>query len=65
MRRCHVIKNRVPWWLFAVIASGALVASGIYVRIMSVEGATGAHVARAAGFGVLGLIMLWGATHGR
>ena len=56
-------EKRVPWWLFGVISIGALVATGIYVGIMSVEGTTGIRLAAAAGFGLLGLIMFWGATH--
>jgi hypothetical protein len=55
-------KNRVPWWLFGLIAVGALLASGIYLGIMSVEGVTGIRMVQAIGFGVLGLIMFWGAT---
>jgi hypothetical protein len=58
-----MVMKRVPWWLFSLIAIGALVASGIYVGIMSVEGFTGMILAQAAGFGILGLIMFWGATH--
>ena len=57
------MKNRAPWWLFAVVAVGALLASGIYIGIMSVEGTTTPHVAQAIAFGLLGMIMLWGATH--
>jgi hypothetical protein len=57
------MEHRVPWWLFAVIAVGGLLASGIYLGIMSVEGPTSARIIEAAGFGLLGLIMLWGATH--
>ena len=56
-------KNRVPWWLYALIAIGSLLASGIYLGILSVEGFTGLRMVEAAGFGLLGLIMLWGATH--
>jgi hypothetical protein len=56
-------KNRVPWWLYAIIAAGALLASGIYLGHMSVEGFTGVRTVQATGFGILGLIMLWGATH--
>jgi amino acid permease len=56
-------EGRVPWWLFGVISIGALVATGIYVGIMSVEGTTGGRLAAAAGYGLLGLIMFWGATH--
>lgn len=60
-----MIKNRVPWWLFAIIAIGALLASGIYLGIMSVEGFTRIRILQAAGFGLLGLIMFWGAIHSR
>ena len=60
-----MIKNRVPWWLFAIIATGALLASGIYLGITSVEGFTGIRILQAAGFGLLGLIMFWGAIHSR
>jgi hypothetical protein len=56
-------KNRVPWWVFGLIAVGALVASGINVGIMSVEGTSGMRIVQALGFGVLGLTMFWGATH--
>jgi hypothetical protein len=59
------MKKRAPWWLFALVAGGALLASGIYIGIMSVEGTTTPHVARAIAFALLGLIMLWGATHSR
>jgi hypothetical protein len=64
-RRYRTMSNRVPWWLFATIAAGALLASGIYLGIMSVEGFAGVRIAQAAGFGLLGLLMLWGATHSR
>jgi hypothetical protein len=59
------MKHQVPWWLFAVIAAGALVASGIYVGIMSIKGFAPVRLAQAVGFGALGLIMIWGATHSR
>ena len=59
------MKSRVPWWLFAVIAAGALLASGVYVGVMSVDGSTGVRMLKGVGFGVIGLIMLWGATHDR
>lgn len=61
--RVRMTNKRVPWWLYALIATGALLASGIYLGIMSVEGSTGLRLVQAAGFGLLGLIMLWGATH--
>jgi hypothetical protein len=56
-----MIKNRAPWWLFAFIAIGALLASGIYVGIMSVDGFTGPRMVQAVGFGLVGLSMFWGA----
>jgi hypothetical protein len=59
------MKSRVPWWLFAVIAVGALLASGVYLGITSAQGSTTIHIAQAVGFGVLGLITFWGATHSR
>lgn len=54
-----------PWWGFAIISIGGLLASGIYLGIMSVEGFAGIRIAQAAGFGVLGLIMFWGALSRR
>ena len=54
-------KGSFPRWLFAILAIGGLLASGIYLGIMSVEGMTGMRMVQAAGFGVLGLIMFWGA----
>lgn len=50
-----------PRWLFAIIAICGLLASGIYVGVMSVEGFTGIRLFQAAGFGILGLLMFWGA----
>ena len=57
------MKRRAPWWLFAVIAAGALLASGVFLGTMSIEGPTATRIIQAVGFGVLGLTMLWGATH--
>jgi hypothetical protein len=62
-RRHLMTETRVPWWLFAIIAVGALLASGIYLGIMSAEGFAGLHLVQAVGFGLLGLIMFWAATH--
>lgn len=58
-----MVQRRVPWWLFGLIAVGTLVASGIYVGILSVEGFTGIRLVQAVAFGLLGLIMFWGAAH--
>ena len=56
-------KKRFPRWLFAILAIGALLASGVFVGIMSVAGLTAVRIAQAAGYGLLGLVMFWGATH--
>jgi hypothetical protein len=58
-------KRSFPRWLFAVIAIGGLVASGIYLGIMSVEGFTSLRFAQSAGYGLLGLVMFWGAIQRR
>ena len=58
-------KHSFPRWIFAVIASGGLMASGIYLGIISVEGVTSIRLVEAIGFGLLGLIMFWGAIQRR
>lgn len=58
-------KGSFPRWLFAILAIGGLLASGIYLGIVSVEGFTGIRLAQAAGFGILGLVMFWGALQRR
>jgi len=58
-------KQRFPRWLFVVIAVGGLLASGLFLGILSVEGATTARILQTAGFGLLGLVMLWGALNGQ
>ena len=58
-------KQSFPRWLFAIIAIGGLLASGIFLGIMSVEGLTGVRLVQAVGFGILGLIMFWGAIQRR
>lgn len=58
-----MIRKQFPWWLFGIISIGALLASGIFIGIMSVEGLTAPRIAQAAVFGLLGLVMFWGATH--
>ena len=58
-------KRSFPRWIFAILAIGGLLASGIYLGIMSVDGLTGLRLAQAAGFGILGLIMFWGAIQQR
>jgi len=58
-------KGSFPRWLFAILAIGGLLASGIYLGIVSVEGFTGIRLAQAAGFGIFGLVMFWGAIQRR
>ena len=60
-----ISKESFPRWLFAILATGGLVASGIFIGIMSVEGFTGVRLLQAAGFGILGLLMFWGALSRR
>ena len=52
--------RRFPRWGFAVVGAGALWASGVYVGMIRAGGADHADVAGAVGFGLLGLLMLWG-----
>ena len=56
-------KQRFPRWLFVVIAVGGLLASGLFLGIMSVEGATTTRILQSVGFGLLGLVMLRGALN--
>jgi hypothetical protein len=58
-------KSLFPRWLFAILAIGGLLASGIFIGIMSVDGFTSLRLAQVAGFSILGLIMFWGAIHQR
>ena len=45
-----------------ILTVGGLVASGIFIGIMRAEGTTAGNMARAIGYGVFGLLMLWGAV---
>jgi hypothetical protein len=49
-----------PQWFFFILSVGSFVACGIYLGTIRAEGVSTWHVVRAAGFGVLGLVMLWG-----
>jgi len=51
---------RLPGWVFGLIAIGSLVASGIYLGMMSVGGLTVNHLIKAIGFGIVGLLMFYG-----
>ncbi len=50
-----------PRWIYAIIAIGGLMASGIFLGIMSIEGFTDMRLAQAAGYGIMALLMFWGA----
>jgi len=54
-------KGKFPRWLFAVIAIGGLLASGIFIGILLVEGYSSMRLIEALGFGIVGLLMFWGA----
>ena len=54
-------QRTLPRWIFALLSIGGLLACGIYLGIMSVEGWTGPDMARSIGYGLLGLVMFWGA----
>jgi hypothetical protein len=54
-------KRAFPRWLFAILAIGGQMASGIYIGIISVEGISGVRIIQAAGFGIFGLLMWWSA----
>lgn len=57
-------KRSFPSWLFALLAVGGLVASGIFIGISSVLGYSGMRLIQSVGFGIFGLLMLWGALSG-
>ncbi len=53
--------NRLPpRWLFAILAAGGFLASGIYLGMIRAGDATTGHMVRAAAYGVMGLLMMWG-----
>ena len=49
-----------PRWFFSILTVGAFVACGIYLGMIRAEGVSTGHVIRTVGFGILGLLMLWG-----
>ena len=52
-------------WLFAVLATGMLVSSGLYFGIIWVQGPAAGHLAKTVGFGVVEVLMLCGAVSER
>lgn len=53
-------KGKFPRWIFAVISIGCLVASGIFLGIISMEGYSVLRLIQVLGFGLVGLAMFWG-----
>ncbi len=56
-------QNRIkspPRWMFAILVVGGFIACGIYIGMIRIDGASTGHVVRAIGFGIMGLLMLWG-----
>lgn len=56
-------KSSFPRWLFCLLAIGGLLAGGIFIGIMSVEGISGLRFMQAAGFTIFGFVMFWGALY--
>ena len=48
-------------WMFAVLALAGVLASGIFIGVMSTEGLSAMRLLQAVGFGIFGLLMFWGA----
>ena len=65
MTENKMTKQPFPRWLFAILAIGGLLASGVYTGIISAEGFSNLRLAQAVGFAVLGLLIFWGAIHQR
>ena len=58
------IKNhKIPGWVLGLIAIGCLVASGIYLGILSVNGISTNHIIKAIGYGSVGLLFFYGVYH--
>ena len=54
-------KKTLPWWLFAPLAMGGFITSGINIGIMSLDKLTVVHLSQAIVFGIFGILMSWGA----
>lgn len=54
-----------PRWAFLILSIGGAWASGIYLGKMTIEGASSGLLIPMISFGVMGLIMAWGALSGR
>jgi hypothetical protein len=69
MRRSEgASKSRVPRFPrggFAILAAGGFWASGLYAGMIRAGGMSAGDIAGAIGFGLLGVVMVWGAIGGR
>jgi len=54
-------KKPFPRWIFAMIATGALIACGIFIGRVACEGFSTMRGIQILGFGVLGELMFYGA----
>lgn len=63
MKKAHAMA--LPRWIFTLLAIGGAWASGIYLGKISIVGASTGLLLPLIGFGVMGLIMAWGALAGR
>lgn len=57
-------KNRTrvpPRWMFLLLSIGGAWASGIYLGKVTIEGVSGTFLTPMIGFGVMSLLMAWGA----
>lgn len=53
-------RTSMPRWLFSVLTVGGFIACGIYLGMIRAEGVSTGYVIRVIGFGLFGLLMLWG-----
>jgi len=61
-------KSRIripPRWMFLLLSVGGAWASGVYLGKITIEGASTGLLIPMISFGVMGLIMAWGAYAGR
>ena len=57
--------RNLPRWMFLTLCIGGSWASGIYVGKITIEGVSSATLIPMIGFGVLSLLMAWGALADR
>ena len=57
----NYITNQLPRGIFMFLSLGASWASGLYLGILSVKGASLLYLIKIIAFGILALFMAWGA----